>query len=439
MKSTTVIAATIVVALSAVSNVGAQVQGNSENLMHYSVRNLGTLGGVLGSSAHSISDQGWTAGVANLAGDTTEHAALWQDGDVTDLGTLGGDNSNVDFPVKNDDGLIVGFAQTSEPDPLGENFCTFSCTPSGGSCNGANLLCRGFRWRGGLMEPLGTRGGSNSAATGANDRGLVVGIAENETQDPNCVAPQILDYEAVVWRGDITGELPPVPGDLIGAALAVNDSGQIVGGTGMCGSGPGIGPVFMHAVLWKNHSPIDLGSLGGALNNVAYAINNRGQVVGVSDLAGDNTGHGFLWQNGVITDLGTLPGDFSSFAFSINDRGQVVGQSCDLNFNCRAFIWQNGLMSDLNNLAAASSLYLIGAADINSRGDIVGTGLDENTGEPLAFVAALGPEDSTTAYSNQDAAQTSMSGRRSGDQRRLILPEQVRDQLRRYHGFRLGR
>jgi probable HAF family extracellular repeat protein len=195
----------------------------------------------------------------------------------------------------------------------------------------------------------------------------------------------------------------------------------------------------MHAVLWKNQSPTDLGNLGGALNNVAYAINNRGQVVGASDLAGDNTGHGFFWQNGVITDLGTLPGDFWSFAFSINDRGQVVGQSCDLNFNCRAFLWQNGVMSDLNSLAASSSLYLIAAADINARGEIVGSGLDENSGEPLAFVATPGDEDSAVAYGNWDAAQPATSVRGFGDQQKLILPEEVREQLRRSQGFHLGR
>ena len=97
----------------------------------YAVVDLGTLGGVFGSSAHSINNKGWIAGVANVSGDMVEHAALWRDGVVADLGTLGGDNSNVDFPVKNDTGLIVGFAQTSDIDPLGEQFCIFSCTPSG--------------------------------------------------------------------------------------------------------------------------------------------------------------------------------------------------------------------------------------------------------------------------------------------------------------------
>jgi probable HAF family extracellular repeat protein len=187
----------------------------------------------------------------------------------------------------------------------------------------------------------------------------------------------------------------------------------------------------MHAVVWKNQLPTDLGNLGGALNNVAYAINNRGQVVGASDLAGDNTGHGFFWQNGVITDLGTLPGDFSSFAFSINDRGQVVGQSCDVNFNCRAFLWQNGVMTDLNSLAVASPLYLIAAADISSRGEIVGTGLDENTGEPLAFVAApcdLEPE-------RAEGCEISASDVLSVEKPKIVLPENVREQLRHRSGF----
>jgi probable HAF family extracellular repeat protein len=439
MKSTTLscIAAAIMFGLPAAPKLAGQTQENSPKPVHYSVRNLGTLGGALGSSAHSLNDEGWVAGVANLAGDNEEHAALWQDGVVTDLGTLGGDNSNVDFPVKNDDGLIVGFAQTSTTDPLGETFCAFVCTPSGGACNGSNQSCRGFRWRDGLMEPLGTLGGNNSAATGANNHGLVVGLAENTTQDPNCVSPQVLDYQAVVWRGDFIHELRPVRGDAIGAAIAVNDNGQIVGGTGTCGSGPGIGPVFMHAVVWKNYSPTDLGNLGGAFNNVAYAINNRGQIVGASDLAGDSTGHAFLWQKGVMTDLGTLPGDFLSAALAINDNGQVVGQSCDVNFNCRAFLWQNGAMSDLNALTAGSPLYLIAAADINSRGEIVGTGVDQNSGEPLAFAAVPCDEQSASNQDYQAVAQDANSATQpASEPSKIIFPQNVGEMLQHSHGPR---
>lgn len=397
----------------------------------YTIINLGTLGGVFGSSAHSINNKGWIAGVANLSGDTVEHAALWRNGVVTDLGTLGGDNSIVDFPVKNDAGLIVGFAQVSTVDPLGENFCVFSCTPSG-ACSGSNQSCRGFRWRNGVMDPLGTLGGNNSAATGANNSGLVVGVAENSTRDPNCIPPQVVDYKPVVWFGDAINELPVLAGDPIGAAIGVNDNNQVVGGSGMCGSGPP-GPISVHAVLWQDDSVTDLGSLGGAVNNIAYAINNWGQIVGASDLPGDSTGHAFLWQKGIMTDLGTLAGDFSSVAFGINGNGQVVGGSCDQSNNCRAFLWQSGVITDLNALTPpGSSLYLLVASDINSRGEIVGIALDQSNGEPLAFVAVPCNED-VGSQTCSDAAQNAIGSERP----KVVLPESVRKQLQ--HRMRFGR
>jgi probable HAF family extracellular repeat protein len=52
---------------------------------------------------------------------------------------------------------------------------------------------------------------------------------------------------------------------------------------------------------------IDLGTLGGTCG-LAAVVNNRGQVVGQSDLVGDLTAHPFLWDQGVLTDLGTLGG-----------------------------------------------------------------------------------------------------------------------------------
>jgi probable HAF family extracellular repeat protein len=421
------LALSVLAALMVLSATSNRAQEPSATKPHYNVTDLGTLGGVA-SSAHSINNRVWVAGVANVAGDTAEHASLWRHGLLTDLGTLGGLNSNVDFPVKNDSGLIAGFAQTSTPDPLGEQVCTFSCTLSGGACEGSNLTCRGFLWQNNVLKPLGTLGGNNSVATGVNDLGLVVGLAENTTKDPDCVPPQVLDYEAVTWNphGKIH-ELPAFSGDAIAAAIAVNDRGQVAGGSGSCGSGPGISPIFVHALLWQHGSVTDLGSLGGKINNVAYATNNSSEIVGASDLAGDNTVHAFLWQYGMMTDLGTLAGDFSSTAYGINGEGQVVGQSCDQSANCRAFLWQNGVMTDLNTLIApSSSLFLIYAADINDRGEIAGVAFDQGTGQMPAFLATPSNDTWNTTSAAGETTQAT----------RITLPENVRKLLHQRLGLR---
>src|SRR5437762_2468985 len=83
----------------------------------YRVANLPSLGGTI-SRGNSINDRGWVAGYSNLAGNQSRHAIAWVDGVESDLGTLGGPNSSVAWPVKNDRGLLAGIAQTAAPDPL---------------------------------------------------------------------------------------------------------------------------------------------------------------------------------------------------------------------------------------------------------------------------------------------------------------------------------
>jgi probable HAF family extracellular repeat protein len=239
------------------------------------------------------------------------------------------------------------------------------------------------------MTALPTLGGNNSQAFGVNNRGQVVGIAETATQNPTCIPPQVLDVKAVIWGPKVgqIQELPVFPGDSTAAAIAINDRGQVVGASGICGV-PDSLALGVHVVLWQNGSVTDLGSFGGVMNNAGLAINNEGQVVGISDLPGDTTTHAFLWQQGVMTDLGTLPGDALSIANDINAKGQVVGISCDVNFNCRAFLWENGLMTDLNALISPDSpLYLTYGGGINDRGEIAGQAFDPNTGDTPAFLA----------------------------------------------------
>src|SRR5215831_3757518 len=132
------------------------------------------------------------------------------------------------------------------------------------------------------MTPLPTfPGGYSSYATAANNRGQVVGWAENAVHDPSCDPNfQVLQFRAAIWEPDGTmRELPPLPGDSTSAATAINDKGQVVGISGACGIAVG-GVSAAHAVIWNNGVPTDIGNLGGHSWNTPTAINNHGTVVG---------------------------------------------------------------------------------------------------------------------------------------------------------------
>ena len=229
------------------------------------------------------------------------------------------------------------------------------------------------------MTKLPTLGGANGYANMINNRGDVVGLAQNNTQDPGCPVSR---FEPVIWENGAIRKLPTPSGAPYGVAAQINDNGQVVGAAGACGafnSNTGLYLVENYALLWeKDGSVHDLGNLGGTganAGNHACALNNQGQVVGHSELPNDTTFHGFLWTRETgMRDLGTLPGDPASLALGINDRGEVVGASLDASFNPRALLCEEGVMTDLNTRIAAnpSGLYLLLAVSINSRGEIVG-------------------------------------------------------------------
>jgi probable HAF family extracellular repeat protein len=353
----------------------------------YEVTSLVSLGGT-DSAGNSINNRGWIAGYSNKAGDQTRHASLWRHGSIVDLGTLGGPNSSVAWPVKNNRGVVAGIAETAELNPLGEAWSCSAFFPG----DPTGHICRGFVWESGKMRALPTLGGYNGFATGANQRGQVVGWAENTVHDPTCNPPQVLQFRAVIWgpRGRIQ-ELPPLRGDTVSAATAINDRGQMVGISGICDNAIGRFSA-RHAVLWEKGNVTDLGNLGGVAWHTPMAINDRGDVVGFSNPPGDEDGRfiarASLWtERGGIIDLGTLPGDATSQALGINARRQVVGLSCAAS-GCRAFVWERGVIGDLNTLVAPGFTgHLVFANDINDAGVITGQALDQETGESVAFVA----------------------------------------------------
>jgi probable HAF family extracellular repeat protein len=379
----------------------AQELGRNGGPPHYKLVVLTSLGGSLAAGI-SDSDQGWISGYSLLSDNATVHAALWADSTTaTDLGTLGGTNSAVEWP-NHGVNQVVGIAQTTTSDPLGEQWsCSYPA--GGGFIPYTGQECRGFLWRDGHMISLGTLGGNNSFAAGANLLGQPAGWAETSEHDPTCVAPQVLQFEGVTW--DFSGNahaLAPLAGDSDSAATAINDLGDVVGISGICQNAVG-NQSAAHTVMWAHGVPMSLGTLGGAAWNTPEMINDLDQVVGFSDLAGDDGGanfnaHAFLWtrSNG-IKDLGTVGSDQISFAYSINDEGQIAGQSCGTAAcaTSRATLDQNGTMYDLNTLLTPSSstYYLVFANDINDLGQITGLATDSATGAAVAYelIPVFGP------------------------------------------------
>lgn len=210
------------------------------------------------------------------------------------------------------------------------------------------------RQRNGIAD-LGTLGGEVSAALAINDRDTVVGWSA--TADGTFVA----FAAGGRGQGQTMGALPGLA-DRSSAATDVNRSDTIAGWY-INDAG------HMRAFVFpsKQNELTDLGTLGGTMSS-AFAVNDRGAVVGSSTLTGDTVQHAFLAVDGVLQDLGVLPGADSSVAYDINDRGTIVGTSFSADGTARAFVIEDGVMTPLATPPGGSSF----ATGINRRGWITG-------------------------------------------------------------------
>ena len=185
-------------AIGAAAIPSALAQKGTMRTVTYEVTALpNPLGGTYAQGT-SINGKGQIAGFATYPGNAVMHAILWQKKQSPiDMGTLGGSNSAVAWPNRNDHGAFAVVAETSEQNPLGEPWscalAVFYTAPPTGD------ICLGFRWQNGTMTALPTLGGYDVFATGINNRGQIVGWAENSYHDPTCISPQVLQFEAVIW------------------------------------------------------------------------------------------------------------------------------------------------------------------------------------------------------------------------------------------------
>jgi probable HAF family extracellular repeat protein len=446
-KQTCLFGLTLFILLASRGPVGAQ-QGPSTKKppsYPYKLIDIGTFGGPI--SYQSANFQGSrilnNAGVVSSYADTTApdpfapdfcfdadclvaHAYRWHDGVLQDLGVLANGYSSLVASI-NDLGWGIGAAETGIID-----------SAAGLPQNVAVL------WKDHKMLSLGTLpGGSESLGISINNAGQAIGISNNGIPDPYAPIPLGSQNRTFLWEHGRMTDIGTLGGpDALPGSACDNQRPDTIVGNSYTSFTPnaGTGVPTMDPFLWENGTMIDLGNLGGT-SSTGQCLNTRGEVIGESNLPGDQIFHAFLWRNGHMQDLGTLGGDTSqaiwindtgeiagvadlptphlhhavvwrheqiydlgtvagdacSSATAINSRNQVVGTSTDCMNALHAFVWEAGSpMRDLNTLIApGSGLELTRAIDINDRGEILAqsrpVGTSPSDDDDLGHVVLLIP------------------------------------------------
>ena len=193
---------------------------------------------------------------------------------VIEMGTFGGPNSYFfSEPVVesvNNQGTVVGGTDTGLPDPYAPNcFVVPDCH-----------IVYAFKWKNGFLTDLGALPqGYSSTAYWINESGLIMGNSQNGFIDPISGLPEQV---AVLWQeGGGIIDLGTLSGSF-SFPNAMNNRGQVIGLAQNTVPDPysflNLG-TETHGFVWQDGYMEDLGTLGGP-DSWAAAINESSEIAG---------------------------------------------------------------------------------------------------------------------------------------------------------------
>lgn len=263
-----------------------------------------------------VGDSTFSAG--RRSGESSQQAAIFQDGSLATLGVLRrGDRFSSAFDINNAH-MVVGF---SSPNVDGQKSAAFAWSKAAG------------------MFDIGNLGGEDAQALAINDAGLVTGYSETAVTGKTGSTETHAFLAEVADSGKVSSLIDL--GTLGGShsyGTGISEKGHVVGYSTLNPNGN------FHAFLYENGKMADLGSLdrSGSKSDQSFAlgVNSTGHAVGYAFLPLEAGAQqvGFIFRAGAMQDLNNLIGDAAKryliyMANAINDEGQIAATAFDRETN----------------------------------------------------------------------------------------------------------